>query len=300
MKNLVKVFGIIAVIAVIGLAVSCEADPEDQIIVTITEIPAGFEGKWATVSLVKTDGKTPVAAAYPEKIKGGNASGCGMNDISDMTKIFDKDDNYFILLIIHDSESDIENSLYEGVTKSYKTLVKGDNPFPASDFRPDIGDFVAAPPPDFFGTYTAVGYVSTITETIEFQSTTFEISDATTATGAATGDYLKFEIEKWDAAEVPADYSTYTTAYKFTGKITDGKPKDTFVYGTQTAPGFTETDFNSTSCHMYIYCNGSGDTFEFIRTTFTKDTDTTNANEKKAVTTGQNFAGDPRKYSKKK
>jgi len=284
MKNLVKVFGIIAVIAVIGLAVSCEAAPEDQILVTFTGIPDAFNGKYATVSLVKDN--AIVAIGYPKKINGGTVNDAEMLVAEEGSKqgtIFDKDGNYHVSLVVSDDE-EVEAIRYSGITTSPKALVKGSNTFGVDTLRPDITKAAGGTPAeDFFGTYTGTGYKTGVIETIVFTETSFKISDDENT----PNDYLDFTITKWDNATVPDSYKdTYTIAYKFTGKITAGKPVTNSgdkisIYGTATAPGFSQSDIdNGTVCHMYIYCKGSGGEFEFIRTTFTKedaDTDVTDA-----------------------
>jgi len=107
----------------------------------------------------------------------------------------------------------------------------------------------------------------TLTETIEITETTLNIYDDEN-TGSKQ-DFLNFSITNWETAATPDSYKDdYPYAFKITGKITDAKPIDaSTLYGSSTAPGFTQTDKNTTECWMYIYISRDG---KIIRSPFSK------------------------------
>jgi len=126
----------------------------------------------------------------------------------------------------------------------------------------------------FYGNYTGKYTNSsskTITETIKIANGLISISDDF---DASNPDYLDFSVDKWEIVTTPTfnQSANYPYAFKITGKITDAKPvittNPTNIYGSQTAPGFTQSDINSTTCWMYIYISNTGD---IIRSPFSKD-----------------------------
>jgi len=300
MKNIVKIAGFIAILAIIGFMTGCptepEATPEDQVKIIITDLPAALEGKYININLWENVAdKDPKAASFIplSKVINGRVNSSmvfwGSNE-----KAFGETGEYVISLGIYNddraqsktkkgSDPTVDSEVYRAGTPK-KTISKDTNTFSASDFSPSLAiDFPATQQPgqkpaqDFWGTYTGTSYKSGITETIQLAEYTFRISDNENT----PEDFLAFIISKWDAAEVPSKYSGYTQGFKFTGYIGDGRPNTDYVYGTQTAPGFTQADITAmTRCHMYLYTKTEGNTITFIRTTFTKEdaqTDTTDA-----------------------
>lgn len=274
MKNLLKVVGIIAVLAIIGV-VSCEVNPDDQTTITITNIPGGANNMYATMWIsdskdLQGNNKEAYAAAI-RKISGGSVT-CEM--LNTKGEAFGKNDNYYIMIKIS-TDSSGNTVKYTGNSTSKKNVKKGAVSYDANIFEPIIddvfGEAQGEPPRDFFGTYTGTGYQQGVVETVIFARDSFRISDNSNT----PVDYLDFTITSWDdTVTVPVAYRTnYDTAYKFTGKITGAKPIETnALYGSQTAPGFTQADINTTVCHMYIYCKDDSNGFSFIRTTFSKET----------------------------
>jgi hypothetical protein len=314
-----KVFGIIAMIAVIGLVFSCgggdEASPDDQIKVTVDNLPDVANDKYAVLALLSgtvTDPKVAAQALTTRKIVGNKVTSAMFypEGHKDAGKAFAEKGNYRVLLVIYPDEFMVQEEMYTGRTTTADPAEKGATVKCGGDeFSPNLGDALAAytppaePPKTFFGIYTGQGITAKITETINFTKTSFDIEDDEFPDDK---DFLKFTITEWNTAEVPTKYAKdYNVAYKFTGKITDAKPKNTtgagYLYGSKTAPGFKQEDIdNETSCHMFIYAKVSGTSFTFIRTTFTKDDNTTNASEKDAITSGTGTAGDLRVYTLKK
>jgi len=303
MKKAMKILSFIAMAAVIGLVFSCaEPDPDAvPVSISFTGLGGDYEGKYAKVILSPTaELKKYTASTRPTKVENG-----GFNKASIVDKNLkalglreDKTTYYFVFIQISTTDND-NNGKEPTFSKSefvaaltYQTKIGnsswgisgGDNPFnldgPTGKKRKaGEGDIGALPEDDFFGTYTAT-YSSNVVETVVFTKDSFKISDNTKT--APNLDHLNFTIERWDLAVVPStqtSLASYTDAYKFTGVITGGNSGTdsgtNYVYGTQTAPGFTSSDFNTTKCHMYIYYkkNENG-TISFERTTFSKETGT--------------------------
>jgi len=120
------------------------------------------------------------------------------------------------------------------------------------------------------GKYSA-SYGSATTETVELSGGRFYLYD--NAKSGAELEFIDFSITKWETATVPSAQSgTFTKGYKITGKITGANPKNTGaspnLYGSTTAPGFTQSDINNTECWMYVYISSTGGSF--VRTQFNK------------------------------
>jgi len=299
MKNITKFLGIIAAVAVIGFVTGCgEPDPDDRIEINITGLPSNADGLYADVSLYSAKDTTvsPVARSSAVRLITGNTARGEMVTFEGGQTNFAKEGPYFVRLEVYE-DAEKNTRLKDYITASNVSIVKGTNGILASRFQPEpvASDFPAkavvlpnAPAETFFGIYkvTYTGTVgnntsATVVETIDFAQTTFKISDDT---DDGVDDHLYFDISKWDEVTVPTPHnSTYDKGYKFTGKITSAEAKkvtgtagstSTYLYGSKTAPGFLASDINTTTCKMYIYTKGSGNSFTFIRTTFVKDSDT--------------------------
>jgi len=290
MKNLFKVLGIVLMLAVVGLAVSCgPADPDDQVLITVTGIHSSFDGKYAVAALAKAkDADTMVAySTVGKRISGGSVT-CEMEDEKGA---YGKEDNLYVFLFISDSATDLENSIYEGVTTAQKSITKGENTIPASGFFPDsiVIGITSAPAPieriaAFRGTYK-VSYRSAasintanIVETIDLTDVNkFVISDANVATSNTVVDKLEFRIDEWDYATTPGAYAaTYPNAFMFKGKIlssTGGYYGTTSQTGKGIVIGDIKADGSGPDCWMYLYFSGDG---KVIRTPFTKSGATEN------------------------
>jgi len=307
MKNIKRVLGIIAILAVVGVMVGCatEADPDDQIGITVTDIPAGANGFY-TAMYLSNDNKGEDVVAITSAIR-GIVNGRSTNRMvypegAKKTGAFDVEGNYYVALVIFEGETTNSTSLYAGITTDKVKITKGGNEVASSEFRPLISGVTwpekttepeepePQPPPEFWGTYTATAYDTRYIETVVFTENSFRVSDNENPTD---NDYLAFTIEKWEAVAVPTAYLPFAMkGYKFTGYITAGQPVDTNIYGGGTAPGFTQADItNQTECHMYIFTNGSGANYRFYRTTFSKETGT----DSKAIVTTQ--AGAKREFT---
>jgi len=87
----------------------------------------------------------------------------------------------------------------------------------------------------------------------------------------------------------------YTDAFKFSGRITEATSGTNSLYGSQTAPGFSQADItNGTVATMFIYYKGEGSSFTFIRTAFTKTPGTV----PDVIKTGTNANDPPRTFTK--
>jgi len=291
MKNITKFLGIIAAVAVIGFVTGCgEPDAADRIDINISGVPDDAKGFFAQIQIYTTaeynKGKDNAASAAISSalapISGNTATG----EMVHSGKNFADEGSYYVRLAIYENTDTSKKALYDGWTRANQGLIKGNNPIAGSLFDPPLASHnFPKPPQNFFGNYTGTGALNK-TETIQFTQTTFKISDSPTR-----AEFLDFEIRQWDAADVPATVSGgFTKGYKFTGVITGAAPTtDGNLYGSKTAPGFVQADLNTTSCHMFIYMKqGTDGKFQFVRTTFTKDSNTTNPDEKVPVTQSDN------------
>lgn len=286
MKNIGKFLGIIAAVAVIGLAVGCgEPDPEDRIEISITGLPTtANDGFFAVLSLENASGASVARSTrdVAVKISGSTAKG-EMAEFKNGSWInFADADSYIIGLEVYDNETDLTDGhrVYRGKTRSNQAVVKGSNAYSADLFSPsiDAGAFQSSKPPaaNNFGTYTGAGYTTGVTETIVLAQNAFQVSDNSKAAGTVQ-DSLNFRIDRWEeipTASLPADATSggYTGGYKFTGKMT--ATTTGYIPSTQTAPNFTaddvKADGSGPDCWMSIYFKGETGSITFIRTPFSK------------------------------
>jgi len=310
MKNKVKMLGIIAVIAIIGLAVGCgPADPEDQIQIEITDFPSGANNYYAYILIGDTTaGTTSAQADSSSKIEGGKVN-CLMIDEKGA---FGKKGNYNIAIYIDkDSTTVMQASSGQAefffYTPSKVAVEKGANSFPASSLKSLDGKVVSdffsnnpdKPAASNYGIYTTK-YTSsskTVTETVDLGETKFNISDD--ENGTTNPDHLDFKITDWKeiaTADLPKDATDagYIGGYKFTGKMISQKGYTTGSTTSQTAPGFTAADVKEDGtgpeCWMYIYFKGTAPNITFIRTPFSKS-----GNLNEGIVSG---TGGPRVYTK--
>jgi len=326
MKSMMKMVGIIAVLALIGLVSGCEqeVDPEDQTLITVTEIPLGFEGMYASVTisdkLVTDPSYKIIATSYIRKIVGGAVT-CDMKDEKGKAAIVEQG---YVIIGIAKTQTDKEY-VYAGSSTSPVALGKSAQTKKTAELLlvPDINDaskefenLEAAPSEANFGTYIALKNNSTagVTETIVFTKTTFDIFES-------TGDTFTFNIEKWENATTPDTPSgtaaTYPKAYKFTGKITSAKKGGTdsdsnvtstpisstdtstgalgYFLSSNTAPEIKPSDMNNTEVWMYLYCkeDNKGNITEFVRSSFNKE-----GQVGASGTAGQGFDSTTKEYKK--
>ena len=282
---------------------------DEQTLITITGIPAGFEGKYATV-IVSADSSFEkiLGQSYPKIIKNGQAMGIPLYGEKREPVIVKQ--GYIVLAISTDAK--FEDQLYVGITDMVIRLGEGTFEIGASRFMPDITQ-AAQPntphenkPAANYGTYTTQ-YTSgqqakNITETIELTETQFLIYDDDVGTTEATRDFIKFKITKWEQATVPteATYATYTGAYKFTGKIIGARGYIPASAQAKTAPGFTiddvKADGTGPDAWMFIYFKTNADSsITFIRTPFSKEG---NVVVNSDIVTNANNNSPPRVYTK--
>jgi len=305
MKSMMKMVGIIAVLALIGLVSGCqtEVDPDDQTVITVTNIPDNFNGLFATVGVRYTDKKgEQLAISVPRLISGGQVTNCSMID-SDMNLLI-VDEGQVVIIITKDEE--LTDKVYQGVTAGNVKLGKSAQTVNAADaFSPSIvaagtkytedtkkeEALGGAPSEKAFGIYICNNNLPTSPEEIQIESiyfskTTFEIFDSTL-------DTFTFTIDKWEEADVYTASITgmenYKRGYKFTGKITAAKnagvkieSTDTDLSGnstngyfnsSNTAPGINPSDMNKNEVSMYLYVkeDTDGNISEFVRSSFSKD-----------------------------
>jgi len=269
--------GLIALLAIIGLAVGCGTDAEDQTIITITDIPGanGFYG-FIVLSNEKAgaDGDLVAYAAAAKTVAGGSLT-CEMVDASG--EIYGKDKDMWVFVGIADSAATAETAAKLGIfkTDSKKAVTKTENYFSAKVFNSELielygtaNDIVDAV---YAGTYVC-NYTnsggSAKTENIELAEKSFKVWDSPT-------DNLTFTMTKgWEKINTSSGVTGYTIGFKFTGNITaasvvaasGGNPKS--LYGYKTAPNFDQADIDSkTEAWMSIFFNDAGD---FVRTAFSK------------------------------
>jgi len=299
MKNVIKVLGIIAMFAIIGLG-SCEVDEEEQTTITVIGIPTAFNGKYAYVGVSDDiSGSNIREFSLPKQITNGTVSRLSLLNVKDNKAATAK--NGYIKLQIN-SQEDLEGAmLYSGVTSGPKNLGEGDKTVDATeDFYPNIQDAAKKYQADntnykdektYFGTYTTIyksglaNDLRDVTETIKLSETLFTISDnekVVFKTGTVD-DSLEFTIKEWTNIDNPdITYKTkYPNAFKFKGKMTK-QVGTSFVPSPRTAPspGFSSADVKADEsgpdCWMYVYFDSTYDGFTFVRTAFSK-TDTNGA-----------------------
>jgi len=138
----------------------------------------------------------------------------------------------------------------------------------------------------YFGGYNAPYYLGTpaalVNERIKFESNKLVIWDST----VGTLNYIEFEITKWEDATTPTwtvsteapavTPANFKVAFKLTGKIKGAYPVSTnpaALYGTKTAPGFTQADItNGTPAYIFLYIQPEDSTNDvaLVRSIFTK------------------------------
>ena len=313
MKNLIKVLGIIAMFAVIGLG-SCEVDEEEQTSITVTGIPAAFNGKYAYVGVSDSiDGKNIREVSLPKQIANGTVSQLPLLNVKD-NKAATAKNGYIVLGI--DSQEDLKGTtLYGGVTRGVKILGEGNKSVDATeDFSPSIGDAAKKYIDDnktpeqkakekvatFLGKYSvtykesAEATAKTIIEKVDLSTDIkFYIEDDSAGTGADK-DYLDFTITKWNESTTPDDYkAAYPNAFKFEGKIVT--QKGFCGNDSQTGKGITKDEAPGLECTMYLYFASDG---KFVRTPFTKKSATTENTGIVVNYTSGTGANAPRVYTK--
>jgi len=318
MKNLIKVLGIIAMFAVIGLG-SCEVDPEDQVQITITGIPAAADGLYAFFALSSSTSldKLDALSDSNNKIASGKLTTLMVDD---KNKAFGKEGSYYIIIFIHDNvitSSNLNITKYTFMNFSKKPITKGPNSFAAIDFKtPDqsatmadafkTADEIAKEKvATFLGNYSvkywnmAADASDTtgrkeLTEKINLTTDTrFYIEDDSAGTGA-NKDYLEFTITKWNESTTPDAYkAAYPNAFKFEGKIVT--QKGFCGNDSQTGKGISATEAPGLECTMYLYFSDDG---KFVRTPFTKKGATTEDTSIVVNYTTGTGANAPRVYTK--
>ena len=118
MKNLIKTFGIIAFVAVLGLGLftSCAEDPVPTDI-TITGITSTYEGKYAVIGLSKSiSDQAVLAVGLGKTISGGTATWDLLDQDANAYSV--KDGTYLVMIIIYESkaayEADKDSEIYTG------------------------------------------------------------------------------------------------------------------------------------------------------------------------------------------
>jgi len=292
MKNLVKVLGIIAVIAVIGLGVGCSVDPDEQTRITITDLPEGFEGKYAAVIVTKEDPRvtedyTVLGAAKTGKvIKSGVAEAIPLFEIDKKAETFGEAAKVkvgYVILMINENENYLKaEDLYTGISDSAITLGEGTFEIKSGRFTPDINKYVTPPTAvedvkdEYEGTYKTTYKlgVNDQDEYVELSTTAFNIYEKTAAGAKDPANFLDFVISKWEFVDNDKLPAGYAKGFKFTGKINDGKPvtaaagaNPASIYGGKTAPGFVAGDIKTTEACMFLLFKTNG---TFARTVFVK------------------------------
>jgi len=295
MKNVVKMLGIIAMLAIVGFAVSCSTDAEDQTIITITGFTSKADNVYGYIILSKekaVSADSQVAFGQAKQISGGTLTN-EMND--DSGGIYGDDKDLFIYLGIGNSAAAAEDNARKDplfISDSKKAVKKGDNSFPTSIFSPDPKDYFGAEDDakarigNYSCNYKSSGGEDRI-ESVDMTLTSFKIYDST--------DTLEFNIsEGWLYSAVPS--SDYSVGFKFTGVIKSAKyyaasgSDPEALYGTKTAPNFNSNDLNKTEAWMYLYFKSDG---TFVRTAFSKE----GFDQAGKIITGGNDS--PRVYTKK-
>jgi len=293
MKNLVKVLGIIAVIAVIGLGVGCSVDPDEQTRITITDLPEGFEGKYAAVIVYEDLELTKIlaVAGSAKKIKDGVAEAIPLFEYDAKTEAKGdaaKVKKGVVALVIDEKESmDSKDPLYVGRTDSPTNLGEGTVSIKASLFVPDITNYASGNEPTaseevedkYKGTYKTTYKLGSNDqdEFVELTTSSFNIYEKKN-NAKDPDNFLDFTIETWDFVEAGDLPTGYVEGFKFTGYIRAGKPVTTTpaasisVYGVKTAPGFVQKDIDDkTKACMYLLFKADK---TFVRTVFTKQAST--------------------------
>jgi len=279
MKSVVKIVGIIALLAIIGLAVGCSVSPDEQTLITIWGL-YGYDGYFANVTVYDTDvAATAKNTGVSQFILIRNGAASQLPVVGPDLKPA-KLATGAVVLHINDSIDGMGDTIYKGQTTRVVMLGEGEVFLTPDMFTPPIPD--KKPAATNFGTYTTeytgtkyssdsdtTGSPGTVKETIVLSETSFKISDD----ARPTEDYLMFSITSWEPSDPPADAVGYTGGYKFTGKITEQK---NYVPSAKTAPNFNKAtdvkaDKSGPDCWMYIYFKGETGSITFVRTPFNKE-----------------------------
>jgi len=120
-----------------------KVDDDEQTLITIIDIPAVFNGKYATVALAEDINNNQNIAAYnsPEMIANGKVENCEMFEFDEREKIFGKNGGYYVILRIFEQPDLNSDLIYLGVTMRKMFVIKGGNILSANDFFPDITDY---------------------------------------------------------------------------------------------------------------------------------------------------------------
>jgi len=170
-------------------------EPEEQTLITITNIPAAYNGKYATVAILETM-DTVIAFNPPKRIANGKVENCEMQGQGGT--LFGKNGAYYVYLLITEQPDVNSTDIYAGITASKKAVVKGSNIFSAYDLVPDITKVSSVAPDkpatNDFGTYTTKYLLGqpakNITETIELSEGKFLIYDDEDGTTVDTRSFL--------------------------------------------------------------------------------------------------------------
>jgi hypothetical protein len=120
MKNTIKfkaiqrIAGVIAFVAIIGpvFFASCEVNPEDQTVITVTGIPETHNGKYAFVGIYKNAHDDEVAGiSLPVEIRNGKVDLYLIDEKSNMVSVKGA---YTVVIIITENSSPNSTELYSG------------------------------------------------------------------------------------------------------------------------------------------------------------------------------------------
>lgn len=284
MKNVVKMLGIIALVAIIGLAVGCSVDPDEQTLITITDLPDGYDGSYAYLGVYENDPQTNgdaaklLATGRPKIIQAGVVDKIPLiDDKGEMAKV----KQGYILLVVNKLIDMSGDDIYSGVTDKAWPLGEGEVSFKANQFTPPMPPR-KVPVSNNFGTYTVKlsDADDANIETVVLSEGELYIKDDTNGAGK-TPDDLKFKIITWEEVTPPsAVVGTFPKGYKFSGKIISAYDDGSdYIPSTYTAPGTTmadvKADESGPTFYMYIYFSGETGSITFVRTAFTKKADET-------------------------
>lgn len=304
MKNIFKMLGIIAVLAMIVTVVGCATDPEDQVTITVQGIPSGANNQYAYYVLFnsKSGGVKILAQSDSSSLISNKTSTTYMLDAKG--GLFGTPGTYHVGIYISKNTITTTEDLDEALffyTPSPVGIIKGPNIFDTSRFKTAASLTME----EIFGDEDvsedainlAVGTFKFIsnnnTEIIIIADNSFKISDSSGS--------LEFNITDWEYAATPGKYiDDYPNALKFKGAITkanpDSGPNSYIGSFSQTGRGITPDDIKAngsgTVCWMYLYISDDG---KFVRTPFTK---TGAAKENKDVVLTTSTSGVPRVYVK--
>jgi hypothetical protein len=130
MRNIIKLLGIIALVAVIGLSMAgCELEPEEsEKAVVVTSISSTYNGKYGYVALVDSIASADIVAiSLPVKVSSGSFKG-ELYDAKKSTgtsyKKFTGEGSYYVMLIIS-NDSGGQDDVFDGITSSKVSIKDG-------------------------------------------------------------------------------------------------------------------------------------------------------------------------------